>query len=137
MEQYLQHLAKVPMFSSLGHKELEEIAKLSTELPVKAGTKLITQGSAAREFFVIMQGEAEVERNGQVIATVGSGEVQGELSLLLDRPRTANVTAKSDMVILVVDRRSFNALLDDIPMIARKMLPIVAHRLADASPDHD
>jgi len=137
MEQYLQHLAKVPMFSSLGHKELEEIAKLSTELPVKAGTKLIVEGAAAREFFVIMSGEAEVEKNGQVIATVGPGEVQGELSLLLDRPRTANVTAKTDMNILVVDRRSFNALLDDIPTIARKMLPIVAHRLADVSPDHD
>jgi CRP/FNR family transcriptional regulator, cyclic AMP receptor protein len=136
MEQYLQHLAKVPMFAGLGRKELEEIAKLSTELPVKAGTKLITAGSTAREFFVIMDGEAEVEKDGQLIATVGPGEVQGELSLLLDRARAANVTAKTDMVILVIDRRSFNALLDDIPAIARKMLPVVAHRLADAIPDH-
>jgi CRP-like cAMP-binding protein len=58
--------------------------------------------------------------------------------LLLDRPRTAAVTAKTDMTILDIDRRSFNLLLDDIPMIARKMLPVVAERLAsNAEHQHD
>lgn len=136
MTDYLDHLRQVPLFSGLNRHELQEVAKLSTELRIAAGTHLITEGTTAREFFVIVEGEAEVTRDGELLATVGPGAIQGELSLLLDRPRTAAVTAKTSMVILDVDRRSFNALLDDVPMIARKMLPVVAERLAANSEDH-
>lgn len=130
MTDYLDHLKKVPFFSGLNRHELEQVAQLSTELNISAGTQLITEGSAAREFFVIVEGEAEVTHEGKHVATVGEGAIQGELSLLLNRPRAAAVRAKTDMVILDIDRRSFNALLDEIPMIARKMLPVVAERLA-------
>lgn len=130
MTNYLDHLRKVSLFSGLNRHELEQVAKLSTELNIPSGTHLITEGSTAREFFVIVSGEAEVTHEGQHVATVGEGDIQGELSLLLNRPRAAAVTATTDMVILDIDRRSFNALLDEIPMIARKMLPVVAERLA-------
>lgn len=136
MTDYLDHLKNVPLFSGLNRHELEQVAKLSTELNIAAGTHLIREGTTAREFFVIVEGEAEVTHDGRLIATVGPGAIQGELSLLLDRPRAAAVTAKTDMVILDIDRRSFNALLDEIPMIARKMLPVVAERLAANTSDH-
>jgi len=138
MDQYLDMLGRIPLFSGLSKGELREVAQVTTELRVKAGTELIRQGSTASEAFVIVNGEADVTRDGEHLATVGAGQIQGELSLLLDRPRTAAVTAKSDMTILDIDRRSFNLLLDDIPMIARKMLPIVAERLAsNAEHQHD
>src|SRR5690606_33774708 len=104
---YLEHLARVPLFTSLSKRDLQKIAKAVEEIAVEKGAMLVEQGSAGKEAFVIVNGTASVKRNGKKVATLGPGAVVGELSLLDRGPRTATVTADSDLTFLVIDQRHF------------------------------
>lgn len=128
---YLEHLRTVPMFSNCTKKQLDQVARIVTELQISKGTTLMVEGEMVHEFVIIESGTASVRRGGRKIATVGKGDVVGELALILRRPRTATVVAETDLNILVVDERSFNALLDDVPGLARQLLHTVAERMAD------
>lgn len=128
----LDHLAKVPLFASLGKKQLQQVAKLSTELPVEAGRELVDQGRLGQEFFLILEGTATVKRNGRKVATLGPGQYFGELSLLDRGPRSASVVADTKMDLLVLSTREFGGLLDEVPGIAPKILATMAQRLREA-----
>jgi len=92
---------------------------------------LVEEGTAGREFFLIVSGTAKVTRNGREAAVLGPGSHFGELSLLDRRPRSASVVSESEMDVLVLDQRHFNALLDSVPTIARKLLAALATRLRE------
>ena len=128
---YLNHLRNVPMFSRCTKKQLEHVASIVTELTIPKGTNLMVEGEMIHEFVIIESGSASVRRGGRKIASVGAGDVVGELAMILRRPRTATVTADSDLTVLVVDERAFNSLLDDVPGLARQLLHTVAERMAD------
>jgi CRP-like cAMP-binding protein len=81
----LQHLANVPLFSSCNARDLGKIAKASERVTLKAGTTMITQGTAGKQAYVILSGTATVKRNGKKIATAQAGTMVGELSLLAPR----------------------------------------------------
>jgi CRP/FNR family transcriptional regulator, cyclic AMP receptor protein len=130
-DEYLKHLASIPLFSECDKKELQEIGKLATEIEIPAGREFITEGNFAQEMLVIVEGTATVTRGGQKLATLGPGDVVGELALLQHRPRNATVTSDTKLVILVVDSGAMDALLDDIPGLAKRLLKVVAARLAD------
>ena len=74
--------------------------------------RLARQGERGGEFFVLLDGEAEVRRNGRKRATVGPGEFFGEIALVSDRPRTATVTATKPVRVLVITDASFRAVLN-------------------------
>ena len=78
-----------------------------------------------------MDGTAKVTRNGKQAALLGPGSHFGELSLLDRRPRSASVISETDLDVLVLDQRHFNALLDSVPTIARKLLAALATRLRE------
>ncbi len=130
-DKYIQHLREVPLFSKLSKKELNEIAQLSTELTFKDGKELMKEGARANSFIVIVDGHAVVRKKGRKVATLGAGDFAGELALLQNRDRNATVVADGDLTALVVDRRGFQALLDDIPALTKKMLVAVAERLGE------
>lgn len=125
-DQYLDHLGSIALFSALSRKELERVSRSVDELTVTAGHRLVTQGDVGREMFVIVDGQATVERNDQVIGTIGPGAAVGELSLLDHGPRTASVTCDTDCTVLVLGAREFSALLDDVPDLTHKMLTRLA-----------
>ena len=87
------------------------------------------QGAPGRELFVLVDGEVTVERDGVVIAVRRSGDFLGELALVTGRPRTATVTAATDLETLVLDGLSFDRLLREVPTITAKVLKAVAERL--------
>jgi CRP-like cAMP-binding protein len=128
---YLEHLRAVPLFSSCTNKELERIAKASDELSLPAGTVITDQGAMGREAFVIMTGSAIVKRNGKKVATVGPGAVIGELSLFDHGPRTATVTADSDVEVLVLDQRNFAGVIDTVPSVSHKILASLAAKVRE------
>ena len=128
----LEHLSKVRLFSGLNKKELERVAKASDETRAKPGQVLTTEGKPGHEFFLILEGQAKVSRDGNDLATLGPGQYFGELSLLGGGPRTATVTADSDMELLVVGQREFSGVLDEIPGVAHKLLTTMAARLREA-----
>ena len=128
---YLDHLARVPLFATCSTKDLQKIAKASDEIAVKAGTTLVDQGQQGREAFIVVDGTAAVKHNGRKITTLGPGAVIGELSLLDRGPRTATVTADTDMTVLVIDQRNFAGVIDQVPALAHKLLATLAGRIRD------
>jgi CRP-like cAMP-binding protein len=124
-------LAKIPLFQNLSAKQLTAVDGLVTTIDVLAGRELIRQGEPGREFLVVLEGEAEVRRDGEVIAIRGPGTFFGEIALLLDRPRNASVVARTDMSIEVIDRQDFRRLLDEYPDLHAPLLAAVAERLAE------
>jgi CRP/FNR family cyclic AMP-dependent transcriptional regulator len=129
---YLDHLAQVPMFSACSKKDLQTIGRASDEVKVAQGKTLVTEGSPGHEFFLILEGSASVTRNGRKIATLGPGQYFGELALLDRGPRSATVTADTDLEVLVLGQREFAGVLDEVPGLARKLLAAMATRLREA-----
>ena len=129
-------LAKIPLFQNLSAKQLAAVDGLVTTIDVAAGRTLIRQGESGREFFVVVEGEAEVVRDGEVIAVRGPGTFLGEIALLLDQPRNASVVARTPMTIDVIDRQDFRRLLDEFPDLHAPLLEATARRLAELDDVH-
>ncbi len=127
-------LKGIELFSELSKKELRSVSRLMTAVNVKAGKALMTEGEVGREFLVLLEGEATVRRSGRVIARVGSGDFLGELAVIAGVPRTATVTADTDMVVSVLNRREFSGLLDQQPTIMKKVLVGTVKRLHSLEP---
>jgi CRP/FNR family transcriptional regulator, cyclic AMP receptor protein len=126
----LDAMANVPLFARLSRSELKRIAKVSDEIDVRRGKVLARQGARAREFFVILDGQADVRRDTRLLPPLGPGDFLGEIGLVTDCPRTATVTALTPMRLIVLTERAFRTVLADHPDIQRKVLEAVAVRLA-------
>src|ERR671922_2003371 len=101
-------LKKVPLFARLDKKHLQDVAQIADELDLPAGKEMATEGDRGREFFVLLKGEAEVTKAGQRINTMKEGDFFGEIALVSKMPRTATVTATSDVDVLVITERDFD-----------------------------
>ena len=123
-------LAAVSLFRGLSPRALERVDALGTELEVRAGRTLTTEGAAAREAFVILHGDVEVVARGRRVATVGAGDVLGEMALVDNRPRTATARALTDVRVLVLDVRGFWSLLEE-PLVAERVLELASARRSD------
>jgi len=125
----VEQLADIELFSELSKREIKRIASFMTPITVKAGRDLTVQGQPGREFMVIAEGEATVRRNGRVIARFSAGDFFGELAVIAGVPRTATVTADTEMVVEALNRREFSSMLDESPKLAKKILVGAVKRL--------
>ncbi len=123
-------IKRAPLFAHCSKRELAEVASIADELDLPAGRALIREGERGREFFVLLEGEAEVTQDGKPIRTMKDGDFFGEIALVADAPRTATVTARTPVRVLVVTDRAFRSLLDHVPSIQLKVLKALAERLA-------
>ncbi len=130
-KQHLETLRTVSLFSACSTKELEKVAKASDEIHMTAGTLIVDQGQTGREAFIVLDGEIEIKRNNRKVATLGSGAVVGELSLLDHGPRTATAICSTDCTLLVIDQRRFLGVLDAVPAITHKLLSALAARIRE------
>jgi CRP-like cAMP-binding protein len=126
-------LARAPLFEGLSRKDLIAVAKLTEDMDVPGGKVLCKQGDVGHEFFVILEGEAEVTRGAEHIATLGPGEMFGEIALLEHVPRTATVTAKTPLRFFVMTSQSFWSLIDHHPDIEREILRTLVRRVLSDS----
>ena len=124
-------LKKAPLFEDLSKDELEQLAKTSEDLEVSAGKVLCREGEPAQEFFVIIDGEADVEKDGKTLRTLGEGDFFGEIALLEDIPRTATVTAKTPLRFFVLTRQGFWSMVERMPDVERKVLRALARRVVE------
>ncbi|HEV8217756.1 MAG TPA: cyclic nucleotide-binding domain-containing protein [Gemmatimonadaceae bacterium] len=126
-------IAGVPLFAGLSKSELGKVASIADEIDLPADKVLIREGERGREFFVLLEGEADVARKGKKLVTRGAGEFFGEIALVSNLPRTATVKTRNPVRALVIRDVDFRALLQRTPAIAVKVLQAVADRLpADA-----
>ena len=128
----IEVLKKVPLFSELSKRQLNAIAKQAKQVTLAAGTVLACQGGVGREFHILVEGNARVEKGRKVIRKLSTGDTSGEISLIDEGPRTATVVAESQIELLVLNTSSFRALLDSVPGLQRKLLLTVCGYLRNA-----
>jgi CRP/FNR family transcriptional regulator, cyclic AMP receptor protein len=129
----VSQLAKVPLFSDCSQRDLQTIARVVREIPHTAGTIIAREGEPGVGLFIIMDGTADVTIGGSKKATLGPGDFFGEIALLDGGPRTATVTAKSDVALLGLTEWVFRGLMAEHPSIALKTLQQMAARLRSAT----
>ncbi len=127
-------LAQIHLFSDLSKADLKKIERLMTAVDIKKGKEFIIEGKPGREAFILLEGTASVHRGKRLIATLGPGDIIGEMAILAGHPRSATVRAETDIVCEVLDRREFSSLLDEVPTIARKIMVTAIKRLHDLEP---
>jgi CRP-like cAMP-binding protein len=123
-------LKSVPLFESLGRKELRRVAQSADEVEVPEGKHLADQGAFAYEFFVIEEGTAEVTVDGERRGDLGPGDFFGEIGLLKSERRTATVVAQSPMRLIVMTRSGFRSIERDMPHVAEQVESAIESRLA-------
>jgi CRP-like cAMP-binding protein len=129
-------IKSVPLFARCSKKELGEIASLADEIDLPQHKSLIRQGERGREFFVLLDGEVDVIRDGTTIDTMRSGNFFGEIALVSNVPRTATVIANTPVRVLVITDRDFRMLLEHTPQLQLKVLEALAERLAQIEIGH-
>lgn len=123
----------MPLFSGCSDKELAFIASRTDEVDIPAGRVLCEKGKSGGDFFIILDGRAEVEAvHGK--RTLGPGEFFGEIALIDNGPRTATVKAATPMRCLVLGHSQFRDVLHQNGEIAVKILRAVTERLREATP---
>lgn len=122
-------LKRVPLFEGCSREELAQVALLADELNLPDGYDLTHQGSAGADLVVFIEGEADVIRDGNLVAGIGPGQFVGEIALVTGQPRTATVRTRGVARVLALDTREFRKLMGDVPSIQAHVLTAVALRL--------
>ncbi len=129
-------LKRVSWFEELDQKSLEAIANAAVEQQYAAGHEIVRQGDTGVGAFIIRSGKVEIvqDRDGQMrkLATLGPGDVFGEMALLDDVPRSATARALEPTTCLGIQRWHFRGILESHPQIALALLPILTRRIRNA-----
>jgi CRP/FNR family cyclic AMP-dependent transcriptional regulator len=122
-------LARVPLFAGLPKRHLRNVASIAKHLALGEGSAVAKEGEQGDDFYVIASGQARVVRGGRTIAQLMPGDFFGEIALLDGGPRTASVVAETPIELLVLNRKSFQKILERDPAVVLKMLAELALRL--------
>lgn len=122
-------LKRAPLFEGLSKKELTELARVTEDLQVGPGTVLCREGRVGHEFFVIVDGTAEVTKGGTTLGTRSGGDFVGEIALLSTKKRTATVTATTPLRCFILRQEDFRRVLEANPSVQRKVMQALAERL--------
>ena len=121
-------LERIPLFAACTAAELALLAATAYTIAFDEGDVLIRAGAAPTDAYVVTEGEASVQIDGEVVATVGTDEVVGERGPIEDRPRSATVTASTNMITFAIAQERLRGVLDANPDAARHMKALVAAR---------
>jgi CRP-like cAMP-binding protein len=124
----IDRLKSMDQFKGYNKAQLREVARLAEQVRVGEGKILIREGQFGKEFFLILSGTVEVTRKGRVVNALGPGDFFGELAALKRAPRNATVTALSDLDLLIIGQREFNAMFE-IPQFRDALFERMANRL--------
>jgi CRP-like cAMP-binding protein len=119
-----EELREVALFSEASRSELAQIRGLLMQMPIAAGTVLMHEGAVGSEFMILADGTAEVRQGGRLLATIGAGDVVGEMALLQSAGqgyRNATVTAVTPLTVYVGTPREFRQILAVAPSVAEKV----------------
>jgi CRP/FNR family cyclic AMP-dependent transcriptional regulator len=128
-------LAKAPLFRNLSRNDLVALAKVTEDLEVEEGKVLAREGDIGHEFFVLVDGEVDVVKEGETVRKLGAGDFFGEIALIWESPRrTATVTAAAPVRLFVLTRPAFRGLIDHHPDIEEKVLEALEERVHSKQP---
>lgn len=126
-------LERMPLFRGVDRKELERIAEQLDDATYLADHSILTEGMTGPEFFIILEGEAEVLIDEAPVATLGPGEFFGEVAALDGGPRTASVRARTRLRCVTLPVNGLRQFLLDHPVVAVNLVPEIARRFRNAT----
>jgi CRP-like cAMP-binding protein len=129
---WLDTLGEVPLFEGLSKRHLRRIAKLARIRRFANGSAMVRIGDSGRTFYVLLDGSAKVNRPGRRSVRIGAGAFFGEMALIDDSPRSADVVADGEVLALTIDRPGFTKLLRAEPALSQALLRTLAARLRAA-----
>ena len=129
-------LGTVPFFSGLDEKKRKSLVSQGKEMTYKAGDMIVREGAMGVGFYLILDGNAEVRKGDRILAALGRGQFFGEMSLIDELPRSADVIAVSPTKCWALTSWAFAGLVKTNPEIALQMLKEMVKRLraAQSSP---
>ncbi len=131
-------LSKVPLFASLSKHELEFVASRADEVDAPAGKFLTTQGVPGDTFYVLLDGEARVDIDGELRRTLVPGDFFGEISMLDRGLGTATITTTKPSRLLVMSHAQFRDAIKANDALLIKVLAAMGERLrADLAVRHE
>ncbi len=125
-------LKRVPLLAGLGDRERERLAKELHERTFPAGSSVVTEGATGTGFFVIADGTATVKVKDQERGRLGPGDYFGEMALIDDAPRSATITAESEIRAYGMTPWEFKPFVLSHPEIAWTLLRTLSTRLREA-----
>jgi CRP/FNR family transcriptional regulator, cyclic AMP receptor protein len=131
-KQQIEMLRRVPLFSDLTRREVDQLARTGRVVDHAQGHVVVTEGEKGVGFHLIMNGEARVTKGDRTVAKLGPGEWFGEVSMIDGGPRTATVAAATPLRTFGLASWDFHPLLRSSPTIAFKLLVTMCSRLRDA-----
>jgi CRP-like cAMP-binding protein len=126
---HLNALKQVPLFQGLSDRELRSIALDAREEPYSAGQNIVSEGSRAAAFFMIIEGRAKLIQGGRTKRKLGPGSFFGEMALFDSQPRAATVQAETQVRTLALSPQSFAAVLAENWTVTRKILAELSGRI--------
>jgi CRP-like cAMP-binding protein len=132
MPELQEMLATVPLFARLKPRDLQRLAGRMSERRWNEGETVIAEGKGGIGFWVIQDGSATVSVRGEIVRSLGPGDHFGEIALLDDGPRTATVTAATDLRCQGLVAWEFGPFVQENPEVAWPMLQTLATRLREA-----
>lgn len=125
-------LKRVPIFSELDTNELERLSRSFRDRTFDAGQEVVTEGRGGVGFFVVEDGEATVTVHGEERGKIGPGDYFGEVALIDEGPRSATITAQTDLKTWGLTPWDFRPLVETNAAIAWKLLQALAKKLRAA-----
>jgi CRP/FNR family transcriptional regulator, cyclic AMP receptor protein len=122
-------MSKVGLFSGLTQKQLNNIAKSGTERKFNTGDVIVKEGEKGVGFYLLLDGKVEVRKKSKLITTLATGDVFGEMGLIDDKPRSADVVALSPTNTFCLSAWAFSGIVTGNPDIALNMMKVLVGRI--------
>jgi CRP-like cAMP-binding protein len=121
-------ISRVPLFEGCSPKEVERVARYTSEESHPAGAVVVEEGKAGEDFYVIVDGQVEIVQRGEVVNTLGPGQFFGEVALIGHAQRNATVRAATPVRLLALPARSFRSLIGRYPAIFEQVVDVLEVR---------
>jgi CRP-like cAMP-binding protein len=132
MADVVETLNRVPLFAGVKDRDLRRLAKVMSERTFQEGESIMTEGQSGIGFFVIEEGSATVSLKSGILRTVGPGDYIGEIALIDEGPRSATVTASTDVRCRGMAAWEFRSFVQEHPEVAWALLQTLATRFREA-----
>jgi CRP-like cAMP-binding protein len=125
-------LKSIDLFSQIPGEDLAQVALIATEENRETGEDIFVEGDVGDALYLVIEGLVRVHRQDKTIAELGERECFGEMAILDASPRSATVTALSDVLLLKISRDDFEELLQEKHAIGQGIIKVLTRRLREA-----
>ncbi len=116
------------------HPDTHAASAPGNDCAFASGQILFREGEAGDVLYIVAEGQVDIQANGQLLETLGPGDILGEMALIDDQPRMATAIARTDCLLTRVSRPHFLTLVQRNPRFALQVMRIMANRLRRAIP---